>query len=376
MIILSLIQNIALLVALAAAYQVIEARWQMRQLTSRLLHGFLFGVVGLVGMMTPAHLMPGIIFDGRSIILSVGGLFGGPIVALIAALMCGAYRLWLGGAGAAMGTSVIVESAALGVVFHYWRRRTARPWGLLELWGFGLSVHAVMLGLTVLLPGGVRHTVRNEIGLAIVGVYPVATMLICRLFLDYETQRRDQAALREKTKELDHYFMDALDLLCIADTDGHFRRLNKEWESTLGYSLSELEGRRFADFVHPDDVEATLQAVSRLAGQKEVLNFVNRYRCKDGSYRWIEWRSFSSGTTIYAVARDITGRKQTEEKLKERMEELLSWENVTLGREARILELKKEVNDLLTRLGKPPRYVGVEEGLPGPPSTGETPVRI
>ena len=187
-----------------------------------------------------------------------------------------------------------------------------------------------------------------------------ASLQNARLFA--ETKQAEEA-LREKTKELDRYFMDALDLLSIADTDGYFRRLNKEWQATLGYSLSELEGRRFTDFVHPDDVEATLQTVSRLAGQKEVLNFVNRYRCKDGSYRWIEWRSFPSDTTIYAVAHDITDRKQAEKKLNERMEELLTWENVTLGREGRVMELKKEVNELLAELGKPPRYGDPEEEI-------------
>ncbi|MDP2003327.1 MAG: PAS domain S-box protein, partial [Desulfurivibrionaceae bacterium] len=76
------------------------------------------------------------------------------------------------------------------------------------------------------------------------------------------------AELREKTEELDHYFTDALDLLCIADTDGYFRRLNPAWETTLGFPLSQLEGRRFLDFIHPEDMEATLQAVARLADQK------------------------------------------------------------------------------------------------------------
>jgi len=130
-------------------------------------------------------------------------------------------------------------------------------------------------------------------------------------------RKRTEEALQEKTEELNRYFDSALDLLCIADTDGYFHRLNPEWESTLGFSLSELEGRRFLDFVHPDDMEQTLQAVSQLREQKKVLNFVNRYRSKSGSYRWIEWRSFPSGKHIYAVARDITKRKRVEEEIRQ-----------------------------------------------------------
>ena len=94
-----------------------------------------------------------------------------------------------------------------------------------------------------------------------------------------------QEALREKTEELDQYFSTSLDLFCIADTQGYFRRLNPEWEKSLGYSLAELEGRRFLDFVHPDDLQETLRAVADLSAQKTVLNFTNRYRHRDGTYR-------------------------------------------------------------------------------------------
>lgn len=134
---------------------------------------------------------------------------------------------------------------------------------------------------------------------------------------DVTAQKEAEYALREKTEELDRYFNNALDLLCIADTDGYFRRLNPAWASTLGFSISELEGQRFLDFVHPDDVGSTLQSLSQLANQEMVLNFANRYRCQNGAYRWIEWRSTPIGKYIYAVARDITEQKQTQEALHE-----------------------------------------------------------
>ncbi len=127
--------------------------------------------------------------------------------------------------------------------------------------------------------------------------------------------KRTEKELREKTKELDNYFTNSLDLLCIADTDGNFRRLNKEWEIALGYFLHELEGKKFLDFVHPEDIKSTEEVVAELGKQKEVLNFVNRYKCKDGAYRWLEWRSFPFGNLIYAAARDITERKIIEEAL-------------------------------------------------------------
>jgi PAS domain S-box-containing protein len=144
-----------------------------------------------------------------------------------------------------------------------------------------------------------------------------------------ETQRelaertRAEAALVEKTEELDRFFTMALDLLCIADADGSFRRVNPAWTRVLGYDPSELEGKRFLDLVHPDDLQATLAALGDLSVQKDVLNFVNRYRAKDGSYRWIEWRSCPyQNTLIYAAARDITDRKRAEEALLVRTQQL------------------------------------------------------
>jgi len=125
-----------------------------------------------------------------------------------------------------------------------------------------------------------------------------------------------EEALREKSAELETFFTFALGLLCIADTDGFFRRLNREWEKVLGYRLDELEGRSFLDLVHPEDLQATLDAVAKLSEQKEIHNFTNRFRCRDGSYRWIEWRSYPSGKQIYAAARDITEHRQAEESLK------------------------------------------------------------
>jgi PAS domain S-box-containing protein len=127
---------------------------------------------------------------------------------------------------------------------------------------------------------------------------------------------RSDDACREKTRELDQFFTLALDLLCIADTDGYFRRLNPAWEMLLGWRLDELEGKKFLDLVHPDDLPATLKAMEDLRAGKGIVNFINRFRSKDGVYRWIEWRSFPYGEKLmYAAARDITDRKQVEQAL-------------------------------------------------------------
>jgi PAS domain S-box-containing protein len=102
----------------------------------------------------------------------------------------------------------------------------------------------------------------------------------------------------------------------VADFNGYFSQLNPAWSRILGFSSQELTARPYLDFVHPDDRNATGSASSILIGGNDVLSFENRYRCKDGTYRWFLWNAVSvpAEKKIYAVARDISHRKQAEEE--------------------------------------------------------------
>ena len=134
---------------------------------------------------------------------------------------------------------------------------------------------------------------------------------------DITERKRDVVSLQQKTEELDKFFSLSLDLLCIADSDGYFRLLNKAWESVLGYGREELMKGSFLNFIHPDDISPTLAFIAELAAQQTVFGFVNRYRCKDGTYRCLEWHAAPAGKLIYATARDITAHRDLEESLDE-----------------------------------------------------------
>jgi PAS domain S-box-containing protein len=118
-------------------------------------------------------------------------------------------------------------------------------------------------------------------------------------------------------QELDRYFMLSLDMLCIASFAGYFIRVNPAWERTLGYSAEEMTASPFIEFIHPEDRPATLAEMESLSKGEDTVSFENRYRAKDGSYRWMLWNAtpFVEEQVIYAAARDITGRKRDEEKI-------------------------------------------------------------
>jgi PAS domain S-box-containing protein len=115
----------------------------------------------------------------------------------------------------------------------------------------------------------------------------------------------------------EHRFFElSIDMLCFARFDGFFQHLNPAWERTLGYSIAELTSRPMIEFVHPDDRERTLAQNREVRTGQHAVHFENRYRCKDGSYKWLLWNAVADldKQTIYSVARDITRRKQAEEE--------------------------------------------------------------
>lgn len=124
-------------------------------------------------------------------------------------------------------------------------------------------------------------------------------------------------------KLFERFFNLSMDLLCIAGVDGFFKLLNPAFD-VLGYTHEELLSKSFLEFVHPDDISSTQLEIEKLSRGAPTIYFENRYRCKDGSYRWLGWTSMPEKTTgtLFAVARDITEAKLVKEKLRKRDEEL------------------------------------------------------
>ena len=124
--------------------------------------------------------------------------------------------------------------------------------------------------------------------------------------------------------ELDRFFTLSLDLLCVASFNGYFTRVNPASKRILGYTEEELCAAPYMSFVHPDDFEATTGAVTTAVGGGHVIDFENRYRTKDGSYKWLQWAAapFPQIGLIYCTARDVTERKTAAERLARLVKEL------------------------------------------------------
>ena len=137
-------------------------------------------------------------------------------------------------------------------------------------------------------------------------------------FIRDQTERQAaEQALHEKQEQLNRFFSLEVGLLSISDLDGYFRMLSAGWENALGYSNEELMSRPLYGLLHPDDVASTRAAGERLRSGEQVVDFVNRFRASDGSYRTLAWRCAPAGDLVYSAARDITEMLAAEERLRQ-----------------------------------------------------------
>jgi PAS domain S-box-containing protein len=134
--------------------------------------------------------------------------------------------------------------------------------------------------------------------------------------------RRDFAGRERAEAELDRFFSLSLDFLTIASQDGYFKRVSPASRDLLGWTPEEFTDKPWLDFVHPDDVESTIREAQKLKAGQRVLNFENRYRHKDGSWRVLSWRSTPEGNQMYGIARDVTDETRDKQELRDAKEQL------------------------------------------------------
>ncbi len=235
MILIELLYNLSILVSFSIISGFIDKRWGRKSLTGKILQGLLFGLTSIIGMMNPFILTKGIIFDGRSIVISLCTLFFGPVSGGIAAMMAIIFRMSIGGSGVLMGTLVSSSSFLLGYLFHSKRNLTSSL-GIVKLLVFGIIVHAAMMICVLSLPAKNIIETYQVISVTVMGAYPLVTILIGKILKDQE----DNARYIEELSESESLFRVTLysigDAVITTDRQGRIKHLNTTAELLTGWN--------------------------------------------------------------------------------------------------------------------------------------------
>ena len=319
---IELVKGVALLLALCFLHGFNIRLWRHRPLVGQAFSGVIFGGICVVGMLTPVVLMPGVIFDARSVVLSMAGLFGGPLVACIAAAMAATGRLWLGGAGAEVGLMVIALCTVMGLLYREARARAKVGVRPVPLAVFGLLLHLAVITVFQLLPHEVVQRVNQTLALPFLLTFTPATVVLGLLLRDVEDRMATEHTLAGTAARLNASAQAIPDVLLVLDAQGRYVEVLSPDDTALAASAPALIGKRLHEVLPAEQADRFMALVrdTLQSGQTHTIEYEMQTQA---GRREFEGRAQPLGVkvgdqaAVVFLARDITKRKQAESALRE-----------------------------------------------------------
>ena len=323
MIWVDLIYNLAMLIALSVVSGFVDMRWKRSTWTGACLQGVVFGSAAVIGMLRPFVMGPGLIFDGRSVMISLGALFFGPWAGAVACLMTVPLRIFQGGSGVWMGTMVILVSAGIGTLLHWARHGKQGKISSLTLFLFGLLVHMGMLSMAIFLPAEVAWTVLKKISLPVMSIYPLATVLIGKILSDQASQDQLLGSLREERERLAGIIKGTHAGTWEWNVQTGDLLVNERWAEIIGRTVKEISPvtlETWEKLSHPEDLKVSNALMERhFRGELDYYEMELRMWHKDERWVWIldrgrvtSWTKDGKPLMVMGTHQDITERKRAE----------------------------------------------------------------
>ncbi len=315
---IALVHNAALLLALALVFDVAANRLSLRRdLLTRIGIGLLLGVMGIGIMLAPFRLVSDIVFDTRSVLLAVCGLYFGFVPTLIAVLLTAAYRLHLGGSAALAGIGVILASAALGLLWRRFHRERLADLTWRQLYGLGFVVHVVMLLILQLLGWRTGLEILLGVGAPVIVIYPLATMALGLLLSSRLRKDRTNAALQASEARFAGFFQSNPLPCVISDfATGRIIDVNEAFVEAVGRPRSDLVGRSSEELELWSGAEGRQQILAAIEAGRNAHGLPIRWRGPGGDAReamgFFEiWHEGGSSRLLSSFV-DLTERRQSE----------------------------------------------------------------
>lgn len=329
-----LIGNASILLMLGLLYDFIYEKTFRWKKAAPFVTGVIIGFIGIIVMTAPWRMSQDVIFDTRSILLSITGLFFGLIPAVIAVVMTSFYRIFLSGAGALPGVLTITSSAIIGLGWRWFSKRRFFEISLKELYLFGIVVHLDMFLCMLALPEKARTDFFSEIAVPVILIYPLASMLMGKMLLNQKERAKDKKAIENEKEKLSVTLNSIDDAVVATDIQGRITIINKVAQKLSGYSESSASGKMLADVINIVDESGSPVLKGRLEKvikngmtvnltDKAVLVSIDGTRCVvETVISPIRNNDETAGAVI--VFRDMTERNRISEKLRntEKLESL------------------------------------------------------
>ncbi|MDY0287758.1 MAG: EAL domain-containing protein [Sphaerochaeta sp.] len=318
----SLFDAIALLLGLFIVYQVVFFLPSRHHRMLPVLQGLMTSLICIVIMSMPFTLQSGIIFDTRSILISVTALMFSPILTVITVVVAILYRIIIGGVGMVPGIAIIISSALIGMAWRRWLYPKTPGWRWLNIYAMGICVHGAMLLSMFLLPYPENLFVMREIMIPVLGLYPIVTVFLTLILIRQQTLKHMQDQLEQSEERFQLLFDKAPLGYQSLDFDGNFIEVNQKWCDLLGYARDEVLGKWFGDFLSPAYREAFRQRfplfktqgyihsefeMLHASGERLIISFEGKIGYGgDGAFK-----------QTHCILQDITQQKAAEDALVE-----------------------------------------------------------
>ena len=283
---INLLLNTSFLVSISIIFNLFFQRIQRQKVLFKLIGGIIIGLTGIVLMHISLKLPTGTIFDTRSILISISGLFYGLLPTSIATLIIVAYRIVLGGPGVYAGIAVTITSAAIGIILRLIQKKPERI-SKLGFFGFGVMNHIIMLLCMFLLPKDIIGDTLKSISLPVMIIYPLGTLALCQI-ITYEGK---SLSTERKLFESEFRFQAICEQAPVGITVENPERIlyaNPQLTKILGMTISEIQNTSWKSYTHPDDIEKDIDDFNRmLSGEVDRYDHLKRYIKSDGEIVWV-----------------------------------------------------------------------------------------
>jgi PAS domain S-box-containing protein len=311
---LGVIHNISILLALSLMHYLFGLRpVNNYKGVKEIFMGFAIGIIGIILMMSEWTLQPGLVFDSRTILLSVSGLLIGPIPTIIAMAFTAMYRIYMAGDGIVMGVATILTSGTTGILWGALRPNWYKKRKNWELYSMGMLTHLIMVGCTIFLPEDIRFDTFVNISPVVLAIYPFGTLMLGLIMLTNIERRASIVKYKEAEERKTSFFNASKDMMFIKDDLFRYIEVNDSLLEFFGKRADEVLGKTDFQLLEGEDLDDVLISDNQVLSELITVKIEEKFGTKMYEATKFPVRLESGKYGVGGVVRDLTYSVQKRE---------------------------------------------------------------